>query len=607
MQQTRKEPSAPPELPATLGLLTEWAARRHGALPALRFRRAGEWTELSYDGLRDAVRRVGRGLLALGVRADDRVAVLAETRPEWTFAHFGVLAAGAVVVPVYPTAGDEEVAWVLSDSGTSVVICEDAAQAAKVERLRGQGLLPGVRHVTLMSDEPPEPGPPDALLERAEARGGGDLATIIYTSGTTGPPKGCLLTHGNLLAVQAATLPLVDGGPGDSTYLYLPLAHLLAQLIEFTTLIEGGTLTFFGGRVEDVVTELAEARPTHLPSVPRLFEKVRSVVLSLAEAREGGRERFDEAVRIGVLAADGVLPDELRDAYEEADKALYSLVRQALGGRVRWALTGGAPIAPDTVDFLRACGVEVYEGYGMTESAGVLTLNHPGAVRYGTVGRAVAGVELRIADDGEVLARGAMVFPGYHNNPAATRDALDEDGWLHTGDLGALDADGYLTITGRKKDLIITSGGKNLTPSLSELAIQNSRFVSRAVMVGDHRPYPVALVTLDTEEVTAWAAREGLTLTAPASRDPRVRALVQEAVATANAAASRPARIRGFAVLDEDFTIEDGLLTPSLKVRRKAVTERYAEVVAELYEGGAAPEPTAGAGASEPPRGAAAP
>ncbi|MEU1121196.1 MULTISPECIES: long-chain fatty acid--CoA ligase [unclassified Streptomyces] len=607
MQQTRKEPPAPPELPATLALLTEWAARRHGALPALRFRREGEWAELSYDGLRDAVRRVGRGLLALGVRADDRVAVLAETRPEWTFAHFGVLAAGAVVVPVYPTAGDEEVAWVLSDSGASVVICEDAAQAAKVGRLRGQGLLPGLRHVTLMTDEPPEPGPLEALLERAEARGGGDLATIIYTSGTTGPPKGCLLTHGNLLAVQAATVPLVDGGPGDSTYLYLPLAHLLAQLIEFTTLIEGGTLTFFGGRVEDVVAELAEARPTHLPSVPRLFEKVRSVVLSLAEAREGGRERFEEAVRIGVLAADGDLPDELRDAYEEADKALYSLVRQALGGRVRWALTGGAPIAPDTVDFLRACGVEVYEGYGMTESAGVLTLNHPGAVRYGTVGRAVAGVELRIADDGEVLARGAMVFPGYHGNPEATRDALDEDGWLHTGDLGALDADGYLTITDRKKDLIITSGGKNLTPSLSELAVQNSRFVSRAVMVGDRRPYPVALVTLDTEEVAAWAAREGLTLTASASRDPRVRALVQEAVATANAAAARPARIRAFAVLDEDFTIEGGLLTPSLKVRRQAVTERYAEVVEELYERGSAPEPPAGTDASEPPRGAAAP
>ncbi|MEI5102254.1 AMP-dependent synthetase/ligase [Streptomyces sp. PmtG] len=429
-----------------------------------------------------------------------------------------------------------------------------------------------------------EPAPVARLLERAAGRGPGDPATIIYTSGTTGPPKGCVLTHGNLGAVQDATLPLIEGGPGDATYLYLPLAHLLAQLIEFTTLIEGGTLVYFGGRVEDVVTELAAARPTHLPSVPRLFEKVYATVLSLAESQDGGRERFEEAVRVGVLAADGALPPGLQGAYEAADKALFTLVRQALGGRVRWALTGGAPIAPHVLDFVRAAGIQVFEGYGMTESGGVITLNHPGAVKYGTVGRPIAGCEVRVADDGEVLARGPNVFPGYHADPAATRDALDADGWLHTGDLGAFDADGYLTITGRKKDLIITSGGKNITPSLGELAVQASRFVSRAVLVGDRRPYPVALITLDEEEVTGWAARAGLVLTVPLSADPTVRALVQEAVDEANTRASRPARIRGFAVLDEDFTVESGLLTPSLKVRRRAVAERYGDVVEALYE-----------------------
>ncbi|MFE6159533.1 AMP-dependent synthetase/ligase [Streptomyces sp. NPDC056486] len=795
----------PTERPETLAVLTEWAAERHGKLPALRFKSGegasggGAWEEVSYEQLRDRVRDVGQELLALGVRPDDRVAILAETRPEWTYAHFAVFAAGAVVVPVYPTAGDEEVEWVIGDSDTSVVICENATQAAKIERLRPG--LPGVRHVLLMTDRelgadgeegtehvqgaggerrggggpradggqggdggqgagggpradgvqgaggeprtdgelrtdgepragggqgggggqgaggeacadgvqggdcgprtdggqggdggqgagggpradggpragggqggggeacadgvqggdcgpradggprgdrqqaaarephtdgeqgngpyqrtgPDQPaGPvspdallaradarapadqpdlllartgarapadqPDALLARAGARTPADLATIIYTSGTTGLPKGCLLTHGNLGAVQSATLPLIQGGPGDSTYLYLPLAHLLAQLIEFTTLIEGGELCFFGGKIENVVAELAEARPTHLPSVPRLFEKVYSVVLSLAEAQDGGRERFEDAVRIGVLAADGVLPPELREAYEAADKALYGLVRQALGGRVRWALSGGAPIAPHVIDFLRACGIAVYEGYGMTESAGVISLNHPGAVRYGTVGRPVEGCEVRIADDGEVLARGEMVFPGYHADPASTRDALDGDGWLHTGDLGAVDADGYLSITGRKKDLIITSGGKNLTPSLSELAVQRSRFVSRAVMVGDKRPYPVALITLDAEEISGWAEREGEELTwSTLSRDPRVRALVQEAVDAANATVSRPAAIRDFAVLDEDFTVEGGLLTPSLKVRRRAVAERYAGVIEGLYEKG---------------------
>ncbi|GGO52918.1 AMP-dependent synthetase/ligase [Streptomyces lasiicapitis] len=579
--------------PRTLSVLAEWAADRHGELPALRFKRAEKdkaWQEVSYDGLRAAVRDVGCALVRLGVEPGDRVAILGETRVEWTYAHFGAFAAGAVVVPVYPTAGDDEVAWVLGDSGASVVVCEDAAQAGKVERLRGK--LPGVRRVVVMTgaeayvDVEAGPVAVDALLARAAARAPDDPATIIYTSGTTGPPKGCVLTHGNIGAVQDASLPLIEGGPGDATYLYLPLAHLLAQLIEFTTLIEGGTLVYFGGRIENVVAELAEARPTHLPSVPRLFEKVHSVVLSLAESQEGGRERFEEAVRIGVLAADGVLPDELRDAYEAADKTLYGPVRQALGGRVRWALTGGAPIAPHVLDFLRACGIQVFEGYGMTESGGVISLNHPGAVRYGTVGRPIAGCEVRVADDGEVLARGANVFPGYHADTAATRAALDDDGWLHTGDLGSLDEDGYLRITGRKKDLIITSAGKNLTPSLSELALQASRFVSRAVMVGDRRPHPVALITLDAEEVAGWAARGGHALTGPVSADPRVRALVQEAVDAANAQVSRPARIRAFAVLDEDFTVEDGLLTPSLKVRRRAVTERYAGVVEALYEEG---------------------
>ncbi|MGW7085955.1 AMP-dependent synthetase/ligase [Streptomyces sp. NPDC054871] len=591
----------PTERPETLAVLTEWAADHHGKLPALRFKSGGgAWEEVSYEQLRERVRDCGRELLALDVRPDDRVAILAETRPEWTYAHFATFAAGAVVVPVYPTAGDEEVEWVIGDSGASVVICENAEQAAKIERLRPR--LEGVRHVLLMTEgeRPTEPAPPDALLDRARTRTPADLATIIYTSGTTGLPKGCLLTHGNLGAVQSATLPLIQGGPGDSTYLYLPLAHLLAQLIEFTTLIQGGELCFFGGKIENVVAELAEARPTHLPSVPRLFEKVYSVVLSLAESQEGGRERFEEAVRIGVLAADGALPPSLQDAYEAADKALYGLVRQALGGRVRWALTGGAPIAPHVVDFLRACGIAVYEGYGMTESAGVISLNHPGAVRYGTVGRPVAGCEVRIAEDGEVLARGEMVFPGYHADPAATADALDAEGWLHTGDLGAVDADGYLSITGRKKDLIITSGGKNLTPSLSELAIQRSRFVSRAVMVGDKRPYPVALITLDAEEVAAWAEREGVTLTEPLARDPRVRALVQEAVDEANATVSHPARIREFALLDADFTVEDGLLTPSLKVRRRAVTERYAGVVEGLYGTGRPAATTPPPGATTP-------
>ncbi|MEU9004388.1 long-chain fatty acid--CoA ligase [Streptomyces sp. NPDC048551] len=598
--------------PDTLAEFTQWAEERYGPAPALRFRAPdGGWRTRSYAELAASVREAGRTLLGLGLAAGERVAVLAETRPEWTYAHFGILAAGGVLVPVYPTAGEEELAWVLSDSEAVVAVCEDAAQAARVEALRPK--LPALREVLRMDAPPAAPGSPSGsssrsssgspsggsygapygrataaeLAARAAAVAPGDDASIVYTSGTTGLPKGCRLTHGNFGAVQDATLPLVRGGPGDSTYLYLPLAHLLAQLIQFTTLLEGGELCYFGGRVEDVVGELAEARPTHLPSVPRLFEKVHSVVQALAEGADGGRERFQEAVRLGVLAAEGRLPEADRAAYEAAEETLYGPVRAAFGGRLKWALTGGAPIAPATLDFLRACGIRLFEGYGMTESGGVISLNHPGADRPGTVGRPVAGCEVRIVGDGEVLARGPMVFPGYHANPAATAEALDPDGWLHTGDLGELDGDGYLSITGRKKELIITSAGKNITPTEVEFAVQAaSRYVSRAVLIGDRRPHPVALITLDAQEVAAWAARESLDLGAAPGAHPAVRALVAEAVATANAAVSRPARIRAFRVLDEEFSIAAGTLTPTLKLRRGAVADRYAAEIEALYADG---------------------
>ncbi|MEU1826211.1 long-chain fatty acid--CoA ligase [Streptomyces abikoensis] len=590
----------PQQRPDTFAEFTEWAAERYGGLPALRFRHGDGWAETDYVRLRDTVRTLGRGLIGLGVRPDDRVAILAETRPEWTHAQFAALAAGAVVVPVYPTAGQEELAWVLGDSGASVVICENAAQAARVTAVRGG--LPELRHLVLMDAEPtsgtyaigalPAAAPLDELLARAAARKGDDLCTIVYTSGTTGLPKGCRLTHANLVSNQDATADLTGGGPGETTYLYLPLAHILGQLIQLTTFRRGGALCYFGGRVENVVAELAEVRPHHLPSVPRLFEKVHAGAVSLAEAHgPEGRARLEAAVRVGLevaaLRERGEEPDEaLRAAWEAAEKRVFAPARALFGGRLRWALTGAAPIAPQTLDFLRACGIALYEGYGMTEASGVITVNHPGAVRPGTVGRAIPGCELRIAEDGEVLARGPGVFAGYHGNPAATADAVDADGWLRTGDIGTLDAEGYLSITGRKKDLIITSSGKNLTPSLWEFAVQQSRWISRAVMIGDRRPHPVALLTLDTAEITAWAASEGVIFAAGGpARHPAVRRLCEEAVAAANERVARPARVRAFTILTGDFGVENGTLTPTLKLRRTAVAERYAGEIEALYEG----------------------
>lgn len=600
--------------PPTLALLAEWCAERYADLPALRHRTgyapgstggaagpaagaesasasasradpgAGEgpgWASVSFAGVAAAVRDLARGLIGTyGIGHGDRVAILSETRPEWTYAQLAVFACGAVVVPVYPTAGDDETRWVLADSAATLVLCENEEQVAKIERLRADGSLPALRDTVPLGRARtlPRTCPPEVLRSRAGAVRPEDRSSLVYTSGTTGPPKGCVLTHGNLTALHDSTARFVENGPGSLTYLYLPLAHLLAQLVVYQSLMAGAELCYFGGRVENIVAELGEVHPTHLPSVPRLFEKVHGMVTAAAESTGGaaGSERYEAAVRTGLqvaaLRARGGEPrGELLARYEAADSALLSLVRTALGGRLRWALTGAAPIARPALDLLVACGVEVYEGYGMTESGGVIALNHPGAVRLGTVGRPIPGCEVRIAEDDEVLARGAMVFPGYHANPAATASALDAEGWLHTGDLGALDEDGYLTITGRKKDLIITSGGKNLSPSEVELAIQRSRFVSHAVLVGDHRPYPVALLTLDPEAVAGLTPSEA-------------RGHAAEAVAAANAAVARPARVRDFAVLDTDFSIEDGTLTPTLKLRRAAILERHADTVEALYQ-----------------------
>ncbi|GAA2072652.1 long-chain fatty acid--CoA ligase [Streptomyces albiaxialis] len=561
--------------PATLALLAEWAADHHGPAPAL----SGKDGVMTYEALREAVRTVARGLIgALGVAKGDRVALLSETRPEWTVAHLAAFEAGAVVVPVYPTAGEEETAWVLSDSGTSVVICENEAQAARVGALREAGRLPALRHVLLMAgmSAPDRVCTEEELLRRAASVTDDDRCTIVYTSGTTGPPKGCVLTHGNLSYLHDSTGQLVASGTGARTYLYLPLAHLLAQLVEFRSVVQGGELWFFGGKIDNIVAELAEARPTHLPSVPRLFEKVYATVRRAAESTgPDGPGRFAEAIRLGNEVADlrerGQEPEgALRERYEAADARLYGPVRGIFGGRLSWAVSGAAPLSAGTRRFLRACGVTVYEGYGMTESGGVISLNHPGAYRPGTVGRPIPGCEVRIAEDGEILARSAGVFPGYHANEAATREALDEDGWLHTGDLGRLDEDGYLVLTGRKKDLVITSSGKNLSPAEVEGLIEEAECVSHAVMLGDRRPYPVALVTVDP------AGTEGLDMAG-------IHARVGEAVAAANARVARPARIRAFAVLDEDFSIERGTLTPTLKVRRARVAEHYADRIEALY------------------------
>jgi long-chain acyl-CoA synthetase len=528
----------------TIAELPFAAADAHGDRPAQRAKRDGVWVDMSFKELGDTVRALARGLIRAGIAPGDRVALLAETTPEWTHAGLAVVAAGAILVPIYPSSSVEECRWVLADSGARMAICADPAQLAKVER----DLLPDLASTVVMSEGglaalAADEGD-DELDRRLAAIAPDDPAIIIYTSGTTGPPKGCVLTQRNWVALCVINEQLPYIVPGDVVYLFLPLAHVFAQITQFACLHAGATLAYFGGDVRAIVPELAEVRPTFLPSVPRIFEKVYT---ALAGAPPGA-------------------------------------ARAVFGGRLRMALSGAAPIAVGVLEFFASAGVPVLEGYAMTESTGVGTVNTLADHRLGSVGKAAPGTSIRLAEDGEVLMSGPHIFAGYWRNPEATAATLT-DGWLHTGDLGVLDDDGFLTITGRKKDIIITSGGKNIAPANLENDLRQSRWISYAVVYGDRRPYPVALLTLDPEEILPWAASRGLPpdLTVLAGH-PEVRALVGGVVDEVNGRYTRALQIKRFAVLDRDLSQETGELTPTLKVKRAVVHTHHAGTIDALYE-----------------------
>jgi long-chain acyl-CoA synthetase len=573
------------------------AATRFGDRPALTSPRGDR---ITYAELGSAVREIAGGLAALGVEPGDRVAILSSTRPEWTLADFGALAAGATVVPVYHTNSPEECAYVLSHSGSRTVFCEDVAQLAKIEQVRGE--CPSLNDVVLMLGEAEGAlglgelrrmgrGAADDLVERRLADiTPADVATIVYTSGTTGPPKGCMTTHGNLRATAAMYERELELGGDLAMYLYLPLAHSLARIAQATALQVGGRLAFWGGDAKKIVEEVAEASPTHFPSVPRVYEKIHTAVLNgVAEQSAPQRAAFGWALEVGRRARAreraGVRRGPVdRARHALADRLVLSKVRRLFGSRLEVALTGAAPVGRDILEFFDACGVLVLEGYGMSESTAAATLNTPRAVKLGTVGRALSGTEVAIADDGEVLMRGPHVYAGYHRNPDATAETV-RDGWLHSGDLGALDADGYLTITGRKKDLIITSSGKNISPDLIESMLRETRWISQAVIYGDRRSYVVALLTLDPDELPKLAAEAGIEPDpATVAADPRVRAILQRDVDAVNARLARVEQVKRFAVLDRDLSQADGELTPTLKVKRAVVYREYADRFDALYE-----------------------
>jgi long-chain acyl-CoA synthetase len=584
----------------TIADLLPLAVERYGDAPAQRFKVGEEWKDVSYAELGEAVREVALGLIDLGIEPGDKISILAHTRPEWTQACFGILTAGGTLVTIYQTNSPEECQYVLDHSDSRAVFVEDAEQLAKIRAIEDQ--CSELQHVIVM--EPGDADLADALtLDQLRERGRGrdasewkaryeavtpdDMCLYIYTSGTTGPPKGCLLSHSNYRAITDAVVQQAVLEPRDTSYLFLPLAHAFAILIQFAAFELGVTLAYWSRNPQMIIADITQVQPSFFPSVPRMFEKIYTLATSNIEDKEGLEKAVDVGVKVRMMREAGEeVPEQLQQGFDQAEEKLFKNVRGLFGANIRECVTGAAPIAPEILKFFFACGVPVMEGYGMTETSTSATVNRPenNDFRFGSVGKAQPGVEIKIADDGEVLIKGPNIFKGYYKNDEATEAAL-QDGWLHTGDLGRLDEDGFLYITGRKKDIIITAGGKNITPANLENGLKQNRWISQAVVVGDRRPYLVALITLDPEEAPALAQELGLEdADLPSlAQNEKVRAEVQKAVDAVNSHVGPVEQIKRFEILDHDLSQETGELTPTLKVKRNVVHEKFADVVERIY------------------------
>jgi long-chain acyl-CoA synthetase len=599
-ETTRPTPAAaePGIQPRTIPALWQRATARGAANPAYLVERNGAWEPVSWQEAATAVEELANGLLALGIRKGDAVAFLAQTSLEWVLLDFALAHVGGVTAPIYANSSPKDCAYVLEHSESVAVFAEDEEQLAKLDGAKAA--LPRLQHVLSFADldELRARGRayaaehPSALAEAVAAIDPDDLYTFIYTSGTTGPPKGCMIRHRNYYDMTATVDDLGDFVvPDDLMLLYLPLAHNFGRLMHLAGPYVGFTVALLGDplRVADALTAV---RPTVLPSVPRVFEKVHTAVLGQFEAATGVKRRLVDwslgvGRRVSELQQQGrSIPPALAVQQRLADRLVFSKVKARLGGRLRAALSGGAPLAQEIAEFFHGLGLLILEGYGLTECTTAATVNRAQQFRFGTVGPALPGFELRVAEDGEILIRSRTIFAGYYKDDEATRAVLDDEGWLHSGDVGSIDADGFLRITDRKKDILITAGGKNVAPQNLENGLKTSRFVSQALVIGDKRPYVAALVTLDEPELRKWADAEGIEGDlATLARDERVRALVQEAVDRVNADLSRFEQIKRFAILPRDFSAEHGEITPTLKLKRRACHEHFAEEIEALYAG----------------------
>jgi len=571
----------------------------YGDAPAAMFKQDDAWVKRSFKEVEETVRELALGLVELGVGKGDKVSILANTRPEWTYCDFAALSVGATVVPIYQTNSPEECQYVLENSDAKVVVVEDDEQIEKIRAVRDR--LPLLEHVVRMTGSSEDAISLDDLASRGAGRDAAewerlwqavtpdDICTFIYTSGTTGPPKGCVISHGNYRAMldMVNQNSVIEGE--DVTYLYLPLAHSFALLIQLGSFDLGATIAYWERDPLKIMPNLAEVKPTYFPSVPRIFEKIYTLATSAME-KEGGLKKaiFDWSIRVGgrvrELERAGRQPGFLlRKQYEFADKKVLAKIRGLFGGQLRLAVSGAAPISPDILHFFDAAGVLVLEGWGMTETSTAATISTPEDFKIGTIGKPFPGCEVRIAEDGEILVKGPNVFQGYYKNEQATRETI-VDGWLHTGDLGSIDEDGFITITGRKKDIIITAGGKNITPANLESEIKQHPLVSQCVVVGDRKPYLVALVTLDPEEAVAYASEHGLPEDpAQLAGNGEVRAAIEAHLAKVNEKFARVEQVKKIAILPQDLSQESGELTPTLKVKRAVVADKHQGEIEQLY------------------------
>ena len=558
----------------------------------------GQWQDVAASTFRDEVAALARGIIGAGIEPGDRIALMSRTRYEWTLIDYAIWAAGGVTVPVYETSSAEQAEWMLGDSGARAVFAETSSQAQVIDGVRDSltALDLGIWKIdelealtaggAAISD--------DQLARRRAQRRAADLATIIYTSGTTGRSKGCELTHGNLLADVRNAIGALSGIfeiAGSSTMLFLPLAHSFARIIQVGCL-ESGAILGHWPDASTLVQGLAGFQPTFLLAVPRVFEKVYNSAQQHAAASKARSAIFAAAAETAIAwsksAGTGAARPgaQLRLRYALFDRLVYARLRAALGGKVQYAISGGAPLGDRLGHFFRGAGLPVLEGYGLTEASAASTVNRTQRNKIGTVGMPLPGISVRIADDGEILISGPNVFTGYRHNPEATAEVLDAEGWLHTGDIGELDDESFLRVTGRKKELIVTAGGKNVAPAVLEDRIRAHPLVSQAMVVGDGRPFIACLVTLDPDALGFWKERHGRPASASAADlagDPELIAEIQEAVDDANKAVSRAESIRRFVILGTDFTEQTGHLTPSLKVRRNVVAKDFSADIDALY------------------------